>query len=259
MIEEVFVKRLKEEVMLHVEKEKMVNYEREKNKRRHALMNSDHWKASTSKISNCKRSQRSSDFLAYYWGAAYAMAKKDRESNHLSDQDMTQFLKDRGALRCRFPWCKDVCVDRRFWESLVCLDPTKKGWIMDEDIEWWVNYMWHVRPVEVDWAMVGAYFVHILLQDSILVFIPINETDSHWCLGQLDLWSGVVTFYDSGITYDHEWHEWYLSLTNVVDCTTVAAVDVLMKNETMLDDVQAVDNVVSNHGNAVDNVVSNLL
>ncbi|GKC34878.1 hypothetical protein Tco_1047262, partial [Tanacetum coccineum] len=25
-----------------------------------------------------------------------------------------------------------VSVDRRFWESLVCLDPTKKGWIMDE-------------------------------------------------------------------------------------------------------------------------------
>ncbi|GKB43410.1 hypothetical protein Tco_0888352 [Tanacetum coccineum] len=27
-------------------------------------------------------------------GAAYAMAEKDRESNHLADQDMTQFLKD---------------------------------------------------------------------------------------------------------------------------------------------------------------------
>ncbi|GJU93924.1 hypothetical protein Tco_1318680 [Tanacetum coccineum] len=116
MMEEVFVKRLKEEVMLCVEKEKV------------------------------------------------AMAEKDRESNHLSDQDMTQFLKDfkpwaeelsrpnkatdrvhltddfdiylgqQGLLRCRFPWCKDVYVDRRFWESLVCLDPAKKGWIMDEFI-----------------------------------------------------------------------------------------------------------------------------
>nr|GEX28512.1 hypothetical protein [Tanacetum cinerariifolium] len=48
--------------------------------------------------------------------------------------------------------------------------------------------------------------------------------------------------------------------------TTVAAVDVLMKNETIVDDVQientsnqddekAVDNVVSNHGKAVDNVL----
>ncbi|GKB47856.1 hypothetical protein Tco_0898609 [Tanacetum coccineum] len=83
MMEEVFVKRLKEEVMLRVEKEKLVNYEREENKRKHALMNSDHWKAYTSRISNCESSQCSSDFLAYYWGAAYAMAEKDRESNHL--------------------------------------------------------------------------------------------------------------------------------------------------------------------------------
>ncbi|GJR67455.1 hypothetical protein Tco_0013520 [Tanacetum coccineum] len=88
MMVEVFVKRLKEEVMLRVEKEKLVNYEKEKHKRRHALMNSDHWKASTSRISNHKKSQCSSDFLAYYWGAAYAMAKKDRESNHLSNEDM---------------------------------------------------------------------------------------------------------------------------------------------------------------------------
>ncbi|GJX36346.1 phospholipase-like protein [Tanacetum coccineum] len=140
----VFVKRLKEEVMLRVEKEKLVNYEREKNKRRHALMNSDHWKASTSRISNCKRSQRSSDFSSYYWGSSYAIAAKDRDYNNLSDQDMTQFLKDvkpwaeelsrpnratdrvritddfdvflgrRGPLRCKFPWCRDVWVDRIF-------------------------------------------------------------------------------------------------------------------------------------------------
>ncbi|GJU39098.1 hypothetical protein Tco_1192055 [Tanacetum coccineum] len=52
--------------------------------------------------------------------------------------------------------------------------------------------------------------------------------------------------------------------------TTVAAVDVLMKKETIVDDVQmenasnqddgkAVDNVVSNHGKALDNVVSTLI
>nr|GEU55586.1 phospholipase-like protein [Tanacetum cinerariifolium] len=90
MVKEVFVKRLKEEVMLRVEKEKLV--------------------------------------------AVYAMAKKDRESNHLSDEDMTQFLKDVK------PWA--------------------------EYIELWVNYMWHVRPIEAALAMVGAYFVQIILQDS---------------------------------------------------------------------------------------------
>ncbi|GKD17080.1 hypothetical protein Tco_1206238, partial [Tanacetum coccineum] len=67
--------------------------------------------------------------------------------------DFDIYLGQRGPLQCRFPWCKYVCVDRRFWESLVCLDPGKKGWIIDEHIELWVNYMWHDRPVEADWAM----------------------------------------------------------------------------------------------------------
>nr|GFB42801.1 hypothetical protein [Tanacetum cinerariifolium] len=38
--------------------------------------------------------------------------------------------------------------------------------------------------------------------------------------------------------------------------TIVAAVDVLMKNERIVDDVQAVDDVVSYHEKAVDNVVT---
>nr|GEV06569.1 hypothetical protein [Tanacetum cinerariifolium] len=63
VMEEVFVKRLKEE-------------------------------ASTSRIRNSKRSQRSSDFSSYYWGSSYAMGVKDKDYNNLSDQDMKQFLKD---------------------------------------------------------------------------------------------------------------------------------------------------------------------
>ena len=44
-----------------------------------------------------------------------------------------EFLGKPGPLRCIFPWSKEpVRVDRRFWESLVCLDPSKKGWLMDE-------------------------------------------------------------------------------------------------------------------------------
>ncbi|GKA13826.1 phospholipase-like protein [Tanacetum coccineum] len=86
------------------------------------------------------------------------------------------------------------------------------------------------KTAEARWAMVGAYFVQILLQDSIpvwyadgsrykvawrdldQVFMPINETDTHWCLAHLDLPSRVVTFYDSGLTYDIEWRDWYILL-----------------------------------------------
>ncbi|GJW89941.1 hypothetical protein Tco_0167494 [Tanacetum coccineum] len=146
------------------------------------------------RITNGKRSQRSGAFSAYYWGDTFVNAEKDRPLNALNDQDMTQFLKDvtswvedllcynkahdrvyltdafdfflgrQGPLRVKFPWCKDVSVDRRFWETLVCLDPRKKGWIMDE---LWVNYMWHVRSQDADRAMVGGYFVQLLLQYTI--------------------------------------------------------------------------------------------
>ncbi|GJU97776.1 phospholipase-like protein, partial [Tanacetum coccineum] len=177
-----------------------------------------------------------------HWGDTFVNAEKDRPLNALNDQDMTQFLKDvtpwfedlsrynkapnrvhltdafdiflgrQGPLRARFPWYKDVSVDRRFWETL--------------HVELWVNYMWHVRPQDADWAMVGGYCMHLLLQDTIplwyldgsrykvvsrdvdQVFMPINEMDQHWCLAQFDIRTGVVTFYGSGITYDPEWREW---------------------------------------------------
>ncbi|GJU86075.1 hypothetical protein Tco_1293621 [Tanacetum coccineum] len=60
---------------------------------------------------------------------------------HLTDA-FDIFLGRQGPLRCRFPWCKD-------------------------HVGLWVNYMWHVRPHDADWAMVGGYFVQLLLQDSI--------------------------------------------------------------------------------------------
>ncbi|GJV86274.1 hypothetical protein Tco_1530212 [Tanacetum coccineum] len=66
MMKALFLKTLQEEVQRCDEKEKMLKYEEEKKKRRHELMNSDHWKLSVSKISNGKRTQRSSAFSAYY-------------------------------------------------------------------------------------------------------------------------------------------------------------------------------------------------
>ncbi|GJR42645.1 hypothetical protein Tco_1310748 [Tanacetum coccineum] len=73
--------------------------------------------------------------------------------------------------------CK-VCVDRRFWESLVCLDPTRKGWLMDEHIDLWVDYMWHVRPHDAKWAMVSSYFVQLLLQNEMPLWYVNGESYS---------------------------------------------------------------------------------
>ncbi|PWA71826.1 phospholipase-like protein [Artemisia annua] len=90
---------------------------------------------------------------------------------------------------CKFPWSDDYTVDRIFWLRLVCLDATRKGWLTEQHIALWVDYMWHVRPKNANRAM---------------VYIPINETDKHWCLAHFHIPSGVVTFYDSGDTYDYD-------------------------------------------------------
>ncbi|GKB77353.1 hypothetical protein Tco_0944248 [Tanacetum coccineum] len=93
MKDALFLSNLKKEVRVRKEK-KLLKYKEDKKKRRHDLMNSDHWKVSRSKITNGKRSQRSGAFSAYYWGDTFVNAEKDRSLNALNDQDMTQFLKD---------------------------------------------------------------------------------------------------------------------------------------------------------------------
>ena len=52
---------------------------------------------------------------------------------HISEE-YDLFLGQSGPLHVIFPWCVDFEVDRRFWESLVCLDPTKQGWLYFEVI-----------------------------------------------------------------------------------------------------------------------------
>lgn len=154
------------------------------------------------------------------------------------------FLGQTGPLHCKFPWCEDVRVDRRFWESLVCLDPRRQGWVMDEHIELLVRYMWHLRLENAKWAMVSSYFVQLLLQGSMplwyadgktynipwsavdQVIIPINEPLKHWLVAQLDIRTCVVTFYDSGGTCKTKWCEWYVTLRN---CLKVKLPKVLKK------------------------------
>ncbi|GJZ69751.1 phospholipase-like protein [Tanacetum coccineum] len=145
----------------------------------------------------------------------------------LSD-DIERFISQPGQLKSMFSWSNDYTVSRNFWLRLVCLDPCRKGWLSEEHIDLWVNYMWHGRRENANWAMVSCYFVQLLMQNSMplfyangdkygipwsdvdQVFIPINETDQHWCLAHLDILSGLVTFYDSGDTYDYEWRDWYV-------------------------------------------------
>ncbi|PWA38255.1 F-box domain-containing protein [Artemisia annua] len=237
----------------------MLLYQSEKKKKAKEYMNSEHMKMYRNRLAPAKWTHGSGEVSAYHWSKKYEQSEKKRPFG-IVDPDMTDLLRyvepwieelsrcdssiDRvhfseaydmflgqpGPLHCKFPWCQDVRVDRRFWESLVCVDPPRKGWVMDEHIELWVAYMWHVTPSHANWAMVSSSFVQLLLQDSLplwyadgktynipwsdvdKVIIPINEPKKHWLVAQFDIRTGVVTFYDSGQTFKEEWRDWYVSL-----------------------------------------------
>ncbi|GJX84509.1 hypothetical protein Tco_0335283 [Tanacetum coccineum] len=87
--------------------------------------------------------------------------------------DIERFISQQGHVKCKFPWSDDYTVGQNFWLTLACLDPSRKGWLSEEHIDLWVDYMWHGRPDNANWAMVSRYFVRILLQNSTLLFMPI--------------------------------------------------------------------------------------
>ncbi|GJS27433.1 phospholipase-like protein [Tanacetum coccineum] len=95
--------------------------------------------------------------------------------------DIQRFISREGNIKCKFPWSDDYTIGQNFWLTL--------------HIDLWVDYMWHGRPDNANWAM---------------VFFPINETAQHWCLAHFDIVSGLVTFYDSGDTYDYESRDFYV-------------------------------------------------
>ncbi|GJV90991.1 hypothetical protein Tco_1538804 [Tanacetum coccineum] len=221
---------IEEECALEVKK----RWDEDYRKRSYKFMNSDHMKQEMARCALKKRTE----FLTvrtYSWLQVCSKFEKKKESFGLVDRDMTEFLKNvkpwvedlsrinseidniwiskdldiylgqPGHLLCKFPWSTEVCVDRQFWESLVCLDPPRQGWLLDE-----VDYMWHVRPRDAIKAMVSSYFVQLLLQNAMTlwyvnrerysiawteankVFIPINEPRQNWCLAEFDILSGVV-------------------------------------------------------------------
>nr|GEY71540.1 phospholipase-like protein [Tanacetum cinerariifolium] len=46
--------------------------------------------------------------------------------------DLEEWLSRSVMVRCKFPWCNDIYVDRSFWNGLCILDDNCKGWLVDE-------------------------------------------------------------------------------------------------------------------------------
>ncbi|GKD14787.1 phospholipase-like protein, partial [Tanacetum coccineum] len=271
--------RLEEEKMLRLEEEKMLQIAEVNKRKRYEFMNSTHVKNILGNFPPIKRNDAHSVTCKAKPKESWVKIKKYRQNVNdpslaellkkvkpwvedvsrlfhsmdtiwLSD-DIERFISQPGQLKSMFPWSDDYTVSRNFWLRLVCLDPCRKGWLSEEHIDLWVDYMWHGRRENANWAMVSCYFVQLLMQNSMplfyangdkygipwsdvdQVFIPINETDQHWCLAHLDILSGLVTFYDSGDTYDYEWRDWYVVVRQCLELYLLA----LLANSLLVKDM----------------------
>nr|GEW98504.1 phospholipase-like protein [Tanacetum cinerariifolium] len=144
-------------------------------------------KKARERIAPAKRSQVSGDSSLYYRGKTYRMAEMKSPCYGLKEPDMMELIKD---LR---PWVEDlshrysdmnkVHLSDAFDLFLGKLGPLicKFPWCND-NIELWVNYIWHVRPDKADWVIVSSYFVQLLLQKTLPLWYANGERYAiSWC------------------------------------------------------------------------------
>ncbi|GJU98962.1 phospholipase-like protein [Tanacetum coccineum] len=99
--------------------------------------------------------------------------------------------------------------------------------VFAQHIDLWVDLMWCFRQPDADWAMVSPHFLPCTLGGNMIdcfsngvrypvawrdvekVYFPVNEPKRHWCLAELHITTGLVTFYDSlGWVSSNRRHWW---------------------------------------------------
>ncbi|GJU76953.1 phospholipase-like protein [Tanacetum coccineum] len=97
-------------------------------------------------------------------------------------EHMCEFITNKALLEYQYPWGKrDIVISRSFWLSLSCLNTGNSGWLNDHHLDLWIDLMWSLdHPRQIG-----------------LLSISVNEPKTHWCLADLEIHTGVVTFYDS--------------------------------------------------------------
>nr|GEX00528.1 phospholipase-like protein [Tanacetum cinerariifolium] len=184
--------RLEEDRVLEVKKK----WEEDYMKRSYAFMNYDHMKQAMTPCAPKKRS---------HYVAVRRIVGLNATDNIWISEDLDIYLGKPGHLRCKFSWSK-------------------------EHIDLWVDYMWHVRPNDANWAMVSSYFVKLLLQNAMPLWYvngvrySIAWTKADKFVAEFDILSGVVTFYDSGDNYNFKCCDWYIWTR---DCLQVRLPEVL--------------------------------
>ncbi|GKA27862.1 phospholipase-like protein [Tanacetum coccineum] len=81
-------------------------------------------------------------------------------------------------------------------------------------LDLWIDLMWSLRPPEADWAIVSPHFSTCILSGMMpdyfsnghmyplpwqaveKVYFLVNEPKTHWCLVELEIRTGAVTFFD---------------------------------------------------------------
>ncbi|PWA68720.1 hypothetical protein CTI12_AA302430 [Artemisia annua] len=51
----------------------------------------------------------------------------------------------------------------------------------------------------------------------IQILMPINEPKKHWFVAHFEIQTGVVTFYNSSVTFAHETRDWYLLMRSCLE------------------------------------------
>ncbi|GJU20496.1 hypothetical protein Tco_1153838 [Tanacetum coccineum] len=126
-------KRIQQEKRLRLEEEKMLRLEEEK-------MNDAHYVT-------CKAKPKESWVkIKKYCQNDVSRLFHSMDTIWLSD-DIERFISQPGQLKSMFPWSDDYT-----------------------HIDLWVDYMWHGRRENVNWAMVSCYFVQLLRQNSMPLY-----------------------------------------------------------------------------------------
>nr|GEY23278.1 phospholipase-like protein [Tanacetum cinerariifolium] len=172
--------RLDESKRLRLEEENMLQLEQQKKNKRNEFMNSNCYKSLLSKLAPATRIQLCSSSEKIQ-PKDTSRVLQSMDTVWLID-DIKCFLGQSGQVKCKFPWNDDYIVDRNFWLKLVCLDPTRKGWLTKE----------------------------LLLQNGMPLFYANGERyTTTWSeVDQFHIMSGEVTCYDIGHTYDYDYRDW---------------------------------------------------
>ncbi|GKD29631.1 hypothetical protein Tco_1240409, partial [Tanacetum coccineum] len=88
------------------------------------------------------------------------------------------FQREKKLRSYSFPKCtrKHHLVQMKFWENLVGRSHNKRGWLLDGHLEIWIDYVWHFKQANDDWAMASPYLSDMLLRCEFPLFTLIMST-----------------------------------------------------------------------------------